>query len=93
MLTAPMEYPMQEHFRKVTGLPISPYFSAYKFLWLLENVPEVKSAVTDGSAMFGTVDTYLIWRLTGEPAIWHSQALHPSNSTESADTAKRDHLL
>lgn len=55
----------QDHFRDVTGLPINPYFSAYKFAWLLENVPEAKAAVEDGSAMFGTVDTYLIWRLTG----------------------------
>lgn len=56
---------LQEHFRDVTGLPINPYFSAYKFVWLLENVPEAKAAVEDGSAMFGTIDTYLIWRLTG----------------------------
>ena len=56
---------MQEHFRAVTGLPINPYFSAYKFRWLLENVPEAAAAVEDGTAMFGTVDTYLIWRLTG----------------------------
>lgn len=49
----------------MTGLPINPYFSAYKFAWLLENVPEAKAAVDDGTALFGTIDTYLIWRLTG----------------------------
>jgi glycerol kinase len=58
----------QDHFRKVTGLPINPYFSAYKFAWLLENVQGVKSAVEDDTVQFGTIDTYLIWRLTGRPA-------------------------
>lgn len=57
----------QEYFRKITGLPINPYFSAYKLKWLLENVPAVASAAEDGSLMFGTVDSYLIWRLTGAP--------------------------
>lgn len=57
---------LQDHFREVTGLPINPYFSAYKLAWLLENVPEAETAVQDGTAMFGTVDTYLIWRLTGQ---------------------------
>ena len=63
----------QNHFREVTGLPINPYFSAYKFAWLLENVPAVKSAVEDGTARFGTIDTYLIWRLTGVCAVACSQ--------------------
>jgi glycerol kinase len=57
---------VQDHFREVTGLPINPYFSAYKFAWLLGNVQAVKSAVEDGTAQFGTIDTYLIWRLTGD---------------------------
>ena len=49
----------------MTGLPISTYFSAYKFLWLVENVPEVEDAVGNGAAMFGTVDSWLIYQLTG----------------------------
>jgi len=49
----------------VTGLPISTYFSAYKFLWLMENVPAVADAVGSGAAMFGTVDSWLIYQLTG----------------------------
>lgn len=53
----------------MTGLPINPYFSAYKFAWLLENVQGVKSAVEDGTVQFGTIDTYLIWRLTGMRAV------------------------
>ncbi|KAL1564029.1 glycerol kinase [Salvia divinorum] len=47
------------------GLPISTYFSALKLLWLLENVNSVKAAVKKGDALFGTVDTWLIWNLTG----------------------------
>jgi glycerol kinase len=49
----------------VTGLPISTYFSAYKFLWLMENVPAVAEAVGSGAAMFGTIDSWLIYQLTG----------------------------
>jgi len=51
--------------REKCGLPISTYFSATKMLWLLENVPEVKSARDSGRLMMGNVDTWLIWNLTG----------------------------
>lgn len=53
------------HFVKSCGLPISTYFSALKLIWLLENVPEVKEAVKNEDALFGTVDTWLVWNLTG----------------------------
>lgn len=53
------------HFVKSSGLPISTYFSALKLIWLLENVAAVKEAVRTGDALFGTVDTWLIWNLTG----------------------------
>ncbi|KAF9600383.1 hypothetical protein IFM89_008618 [Coptis chinensis] len=53
------------HFVETCGLPISTYFSALKLLWLLEKVAEVKSAVETGDALFGTIDTWLIWNLTG----------------------------
>lgn len=48
-------------------MPISTYFSATKLLWLLENVEPVRDAVKSGDALFGTVDTWLIWNLTGGP--------------------------
>ena len=54
-----------EAFRRTTGLPISTYFSAYKILWTIENVPEVAEAVAAGRCMFGTVDCWLVYRLTG----------------------------
>ncbi|CAA2987094.1 glycerol kinase [Olea europaea subsp. europaea] len=53
------------HFVETCGLPISTYFSAVKLLWLLENVDAVKEAVKKGDALFGTIDTWLIWNLTG----------------------------
>ncbi len=53
------------HFVKTCGLPIHPYFSATKLLWLMESVPEVKTAIESGDALFGTIDTWLIWNLTG----------------------------
>ncbi|KAI4387075.1 hypothetical protein MLD38_004935 [Melastoma candidum] len=53
------------HFVETCGLPISTYFSALKLLWLMENVDPVKEAIAKGDALFGTVDTWLIWNLTG----------------------------
>ncbi|XP_028779157.1 glycerol kinase-like [Neltuma alba] len=53
------------HFVQTCGLPISTYFSATKLLWLMENVGAVKEAIKKGDALFGTVDTWLIWNLTG----------------------------
>lgn len=44
-----------------TGLPISTYFSAVKLRWLLDNVDEVRQAVLSERAMFGTVDSWIIW--------------------------------
>ena len=52
-------------FRIKTGLPISTYFSLLKIRWILENVPDVREDAELGKALFGTIDTYLIWLLTG----------------------------
>lgn len=57
----------RNHFREVTGLPISTYFSALKLIWLLENDANVRTAVDNEDALFGTIDTWLIWNLTGTP--------------------------
>ncbi|XP_074574679.1 glycerol kinase-like [Curcuma longa] len=53
------------HFVPSCGLAISNCFSALKFIWLLENVDTVRDAVDSDDAMFGTIDTWLIWNLTG----------------------------
>ena len=50
---------------KKTGLAIAPYFSASKMHWLLSNSPEVASAVARGTARFGTIDSWLLWNLSG----------------------------
>nr|XP_061799255.1 glycerol kinase-like [Nerophis lumbriciformis] len=55
----------KNHLRHKTGLPISTYFSAVKLRWLLDNVDTVQQAVLSGRAMFGTVDSWIIWCLTG----------------------------
>ena len=52
-------------FRESTGLPISTYFSMYKLLWMIENVDRVADAVGNGRCMFGTVDSWLVYKLTG----------------------------
>ncbi len=52
-------------FRSTTGLPISTYFSAYKILWMIENCPAVADAVSRDRCMFGTVDCWLVYKLTG----------------------------
>ncbi|XP_039734843.1 glycerol kinase-like [Pteropus medius] len=48
-----------------TGLPLSTYFSAVKLRWLLDNVTKVQKAVKEDRALFGTIDSWLIWSLTG----------------------------
>jgi len=48
-----------------TGLLLDPYFSASKIAWILDNVDGVRERAETGRLMFGTVDTYLIWKLTG----------------------------
>ena len=52
-------------FREKTGLVLDAYFSATKLHWLLENVPGVRERAAKGELMFGTVETWLIWKLTG----------------------------
>ena len=50
--------------RQRTGLLIDPYFSATKIAWILDNVPGARAAADRGELAFGTVDTFLVWRLT-----------------------------
>uniref|UniRef100_A0A8C5LH77 glycerol kinase n=1 Tax=Jaculus jaculus TaxID=51337 RepID=A0A8C5LH77_JACJA len=48
-----------------TGLPLSTYFSAVKLRWMLDNLRNVQKAVEEGRALFGTIDSWLIWSMTG----------------------------
>ncbi len=54
-----------DRFRAKTGLPLSTYFSALKVRWALENIRDARQQAESGELLFGTVDSYLLWRLTG----------------------------
>lgn len=56
---------LESEVAKRTGLTIDPYFSGTKLKWLLQNVPQAHRLAQDGNLAFGTVDTFLIYRLTG----------------------------
>lgn len=55
----------QDRFRTQTGLPLTTYFSGLKIRWLLENVPGARERAEAGDVLFGNVDTFLVWHLTG----------------------------
>jgi glycerol kinase len=55
----------QDRFRAKTGLPIATYFSGPKIKWLLDDEPDLKARAESGDVLFGTIDTWLIWNLTG----------------------------
>src|ERR1700757_1929794 len=57
----------QDRFRRQTGLPLTTYFSGLKIRWILENVPDVRAKAESGEVLFGNVDTFLVWHLTGGP--------------------------
>ncbi|MBB5633170.1 glycerol kinase [Cryobacterium mesophilum] len=54
-----------ERFRERTGLPLATYFSGPKFLWMLENIDGLRERAERGDILFGTMDSWLIWNLTG----------------------------
>jgi len=55
----------QDAFRAKTGLPLATYFSGLKVRWLLENVPGLRRQAEAGEILFGNIDTFLVWHLTG----------------------------
>jgi glycerol kinase len=54
-----------DRFRAQTGLPLSTYFSSLKLRWILENVPGAREHAAAGDLIFGNIDTFLVWHLTG----------------------------
>ncbi|HET9187698.1 MAG TPA: glycerol kinase GlpK [Acidothermaceae bacterium] len=72
-----------ELIRDKAGLPPATYFSAAKLQWILENVPGVREATADGRAIFGTVDSWLLWNLTGGAA-------HATDVTNASRTMLMD---
>lgn len=57
----------QDRFREKVGLPLATYFSGPKIKWLLDNVDGLRAKAERGDALFGNIDTWLIWNLTGGP--------------------------
>jgi glycerol kinase len=55
----------QDRFRQQTGLPLATYFSALKLRWILQNVEDARQQAEAGELIFGTVDSFLLWKLTG----------------------------
>ena len=54
-----------DRFRAITGLPLASYFSGLKLAWLLDNVGSARARAASGDILFGTIDTWLFWNLTG----------------------------
>ena len=72
----------QDRFREQTGLPIATYFSGPKIKWILDNVPEARTAAEKGDALFGTIETWMIWWLTGGP----NRGAHVTDVTNASRT-------
>jgi glycerol kinase len=57
----------QDRFRPKVGLPLATYFSGPKIRWILDNIPGVREKAEKGEVLFGNIDTWVIWNLTGGP--------------------------
>lgn len=71
-----------DRFRAKTGLPLATYFSALKIRWMLENIPGVREQAEAGEIAFGTIDTFVLWHLTG--------GLHLTDCTNASRTQLMD---
>ena len=71
-----------DRFRAKTGLPIATYFSAPKIRWILENVPGVRARAQNGGVLFGNIDAFLLWNLTGG----HHGGVHATDVTNASRT-------
>ncbi|RME82186.1 MAG: glycerol kinase [Caldilineae bacterium] len=76
----------QDRFRPKTGLPLATYFSGPKIRWLLDNVPGLAEDAARGEALFGNIDTWLIWNLTGGP----DGGVHVTDVTNASRTLLMD---
>lgn len=72
----------QDRFRSKTGLPLATYFSGPKVKWVLDNYPDIRERAEKGEILFGNVDTWLIWNLTGGP----DHGLHITDVTNASRT-------
>lgn len=72
----------QDRFRPQTGLPLSTYFSALKLRWILEHVTNARAKAEAGELLFGNIDTFLVWHLTGGP----NKGVHVTDVTNASRT-------
>ena len=72
----------QDRFREKTGLPLATYFSGLKIRWILNHVPGARQLAADGQILFGNIDTYLVWKLTGG----HEGGIHVTDVTNASRT-------
>jgi glycerol kinase len=72
----------QDRFRARTGLPLATYFSGLKIRWILENLPGVRALADAGEVLFGNIDTFLLWHLTGGP----QGGIHVTDVTNASRT-------
>ena len=76
----------QDRFRSTTGLPLATYFSGLKLRWLLDNVPGARARAETGELLFGTIDSWLTWNLTGQ----HVTDVTNASRTQLMDLATLD---
>ncbi len=76
----------QDRFRATTGLPVATYFSGPKIKWLLDNVPGARERAEAGEILFGTIDTWCIWNMTGGP----QGGVHVTDVTNASRTLLMD---
>jgi glycerol kinase len=76
----------KDRLRAQTGLPLASYFSALKLQWLLENVPDARARAQGGDALFGTIDSWLMWHFTGGS----NGGLHITDVTNASRTQLLD---
>src|SRR5438105_6455885 len=76
----------QDRFRHKTGLPLATYFSGPKIRWILDNVAGARAGAEAGDLLFGNIDTYLIWWLTGGPG----NGVHVTDVTNASRTLLMD---
>ena len=88
---------LEDAVRKRTGLVIDPYFSATKIRWLLDHVPGAHIAAAQGELAFGTVDSWLLWKLTGGQVhatdVSNVRRRPPRPSITNAETSTKNVLV
>ncbi len=72
----------QDRLRGKTGLPLATYFSGLKLRWLLENIPGARAKAASGDALFGTINSWIVWNMTGGPR----GGLHITDVTNASRT-------